>query len=143
MQAWVDTKKFGDYFCIDMLKRLVISVILFTMVLHSASRLGVLSYLYEQRGEIAYALGLLSEEPIAECGHDYDFGSGLKIMAAEDHQGTLPPAVLQAKEITLFIDDTFSSGAPIGRLVTDTTHSSPFIQTAYATPSLSIFHPPA
>lgn len=143
MRGPVDTKKFGDYFCTDMLKRLVISVILFTMVLHSASRLGVLSYLYEQRWEIAYALGLLSEQPIAECSHDYDFGSGLKIVAADDHQGTLPPAVLQAKEITLFIDDTFSSGAPVERLVTDTTHGRLFIQTAYATPSLSIFHPPA
>lgn len=67
------------------------------MTLHCASRLGVVSYLYENRLEIAYQIGLIAEIPIAMCAGDYFEKTALwlsmmpKLMIACKYQGKLQP----------------------------------------------------
>src|SRR6188768_2953536 len=84
-----------------MMRRTLALLILFSMVLHCASRLGVLSYLYENRNHIANTIGLISEVPIAMCSSDYDFNEGLHIQTADAHPSA-PASFLTAHEITLF-----------------------------------------
>lgn len=76
-------------------------VILCSMMLHCASRVGFLSYLYQQREQIAYSLGLIAEVPIAMCSGDYNSNVNLVITVSHDYsaaQPTLPVAL----EIKLF-----------------------------------------
>lgn len=111
------------------------------MTLHCFSRLGVLSYIFEKRHEIAYALGLIAEVPIAMCSSDYDFTPGLVIDHAQDeHQ--LPPSVSPAQEIILFIHTVTVEIKP--------RHAASFTkgfdqrdEGKYPSPSLSVFHPPS
>lgn len=111
------------------------------MMLHSASRLGVLSYLYQQRHDIAYAVGLIAEIPIAMCNSDYDFGSGLVIVSANGSDHSLPPQSLQAREIQLFVNEFIGFIEP-RRL--EFKIDQPFlVESAYSSPPLSIFHPPS
>lgn len=111
------------------------------MVLHSASRLGVLSYLYKQRHEIAYAVGIIAEVPMAMCNSDYHFTNDLVIVAAEDDAGTIPPAIVNAKEIQLFFVNTISIDSQ--RQISQVVHESTVIVQRYSPPALSIFHPPS
>jgi hypothetical protein len=112
------------------------------MVLHSASRLGVLSYFYQQRHEIAYAIGLIAEVPIAMCSSDYHVSNDLVIVSHDDATGTVPPAIISAKEIQLFFVNTLDDVRP-SRSIAIITHESPFIEKRYSPPALSIFHPPS
>lgn len=86
-----------------MMRKVVIFVILGSMILHCASRVGLLSYLYQNRNEIAYTLGLTDELPIAMCNSDYDFDKGLTIQSA-DHDETSQRTFPVAFEIKLFFD---------------------------------------
>jgi len=61
----------------------------------------VLDRLFQKRHELAYAIGLIEEVPIAMCNSDYDFNQGLKIETRDDSQ-SIPHVVVQAKEINLF-----------------------------------------
>lgn len=111
------------------------------MVLHSASRLGVLSYLYQQRHEIGYTLGMIAEVPIAMCNSDYDFGSGLHFESNDTTTDSLPPVALTAHEIHLFYSQsevTLNSD----RIITAVEKQSAVINRTFTPPSLSIFHPP-
>ncbi len=85
------------------MRKVVIFVILGSMILHCASRVGFLSYLYQNRNEIAYTLGLADEMPIAMCNSDYDFDKGLTIQAV-DHDETSQRTFPIAFEIKLFCD---------------------------------------
>ncbi|MBX2915810.1 MAG: hypothetical protein KF856_11130 [Cyclobacteriaceae bacterium] len=115
-------------------------MILFSMVLHSASRLGVLSYLYQQRHEIGYTLGLIEEVPIAMCNSDYDFGAGLHF-ESHDTDSSLPPIAFTAHEIHLFYSQP---EAPLNteRIITAVAKQSAVINRTFTSPPLSIFHPP-
>lgn len=111
------------------------------MVLHSASRLGVLSYLYQQRHEIAYALGMIAEKPIAMCNSDYDFGAGLRIEAHDDTENNLPPTIFTSQEINLFYSHADVS-VNSARTISAVRKQSAVVTHAFTSPALSIFHPP-
>lgn len=85
------------------MRKVVIFVILGSMILHCASRVGLLSYLYQNRNEIAFVLGLTDEIPIAMCNSSYDFDKGLTIQSA-DHDETSQRTFPVAFEIKLFFD---------------------------------------
>jgi len=74
------------------------------MTLHCAGRLGVLSYLYQQKAQIAHTLGFISELPIALCSsdYDYDFDGGF-VFQSNDESSSTPPLAVQVNEVQLFI----------------------------------------
>lgn len=89
------------------MKRITIYLLLLCMTLQCASRIGVLSYVYQQRHALAYQIGILAEIPIAMCNSDFDFDQGLHIEEQKDASTTLPvSSLLQAREINLFIESS-------------------------------------
>jgi hypothetical protein len=122
-------------------RRIAVAIILFTMTLHCASRIGFLSFLYEQRHEIAYGLGWIDEVPIATCNGDYHFGNELLIQDHEDTHGT-PPGISQAREITLFFNNIEFEIRPRRMLLTEG-HLTHVVEHQYPSPPLSVFHPPS
>jgi len=111
------------------------------MLLHCASRIGFLSYLYEQRQQIAYALGVISEIPIAMCSSDYDFQDGLEIHASQD-DAAAGQSLPMALEIKLFF-----SAVEIPILIPEGVSPVKHYASASSHPLhgclQSIFHPPA
>lgn len=126
-----------------MIKRLVIALILFSMVLHSASRLGVLSYLYKQRHEIAFALGMIAEIPIAMCNSDYEFNHELILHGAQDGDQTTPAVLLPAHEIHLFVDEPSDFLLEPQHSIAQLTLNTSLREAPYPSPPVSIFHPPS
>ena len=124
------------------MKKVAIVVILVSMLLHCASRIGILSYAYQKRHEIAFSLGITQERSIATCSSDYDFGRGLTIQTSDDESAGIPVAVFQTKEINLFIQEiafniTRAVGVPIE-------YNRNFAEPGHYPPPLkAIFHPPA
>ena len=123
------------------LRRTITIVIMLSMTLHCFSRLGVLSYIFEKRHEVAYALGLIAEVPIAMCNSDYDFTPGLVIDQVQDEHPS-PQSLSHAQEIILFIHTV--------RVELNPQSAEPFTkgfdlrhEGKYASPSLSVFHPPS
>lgn len=123
-----------------MIRRILATIILLSMVLHCASRLGILSYLYKNRNELAYVVGLVSEIPIAICSSDYDFNEGLHIQHA-DAQPSTPVSFLTAPEITLFYIPPFSVALHSNSMAENTAYPA-YQELAYTTPLHSIFQPP-
>jgi len=124
-----------------MLRKTLCYVILLSMTLHCASRLGALSFLYEKRHAIAYAVGLVIETPIAMCSSDYDVRDGLVIEDGEADD-SIPPILSQAHEIQLFISDA----APLLKnksIALPLLKFSIFQISVYQSPSRAVFHPPA
>ena len=121
------------------MKRILCAIVLFSMMLHSASRLGILSYLYQQRHEIAFRVGIIAEIPIALCSGDYHADTSLKIQ--DDDAGKRIPAFSTAHEINLFIQVTEFALRPVLSLIRDTRVTG-FLMKSYLPPVLSIFHPP-
>jgi hypothetical protein len=123
------------------MKRMLVAVILLSMMLHCASRLGFVSFLYKYRQEIAYNIGLITEIPIALCNGDYDFNKGLSIQTHDTDEEI--PGFPQAQEIKLFVKDkeikTFHS-YPLALAAPDRAHD---VLLRYASPARSIFHPPS
>src|SRR5689334_8488731 len=130
-----------SYLC-RMIRRGVVVLILTSMVLHCACRMNFLSYLYKQRHEIAYALGLIDEVPIALCHHDYDFDSGLTIQTQEDDDSTVPYALSHAHEIILIFQRLTFNLDPGSELLT-ANHNTGIASRRYTPPGFAIFHPPA
>lgn len=126
-----------------MVRKGIACVILLSMVLHCASRLDVLNYLYQQRHQIAYSIGFISEIPIAICNSDYDFGGGLVFEdGANQSESNAPTGMPLAQEINLFFSTTTLPASTIRSLLFD------LLPTAYQKQLLnqylvSIFHPPA
>lgn len=77
------------------------SVVLISMITHCAGRLGFLSYLYQQRHEIANALGLMEEMQIAVCGSEFQPEANL-VFSADDTDESVPPQLVEVREIQLF-----------------------------------------
>jgi len=68
------------------------------MLVHCAGRLGFISFIYKQRNEIAFSMGLTAEKVIAICKGDYH-----QQFKLADHQGVNDTApIAQAHEINLF-----------------------------------------
>lgn len=112
-------------------------------MLHSASRLGILSYLYKQRYDLAYACGMIKEVPIAMCSIDHDLGSGLHIKAHETSDDSLPPAISCAPEIHLYYNEFPEFSLNPARLAALLQQPSGVVERKYNTPVLAIFHPPS
>jgi len=109
------------------------------MSLHCATRLGFISYLYQQHQEIAYRIGIIAEIPIAMCSSDYDFGKGLKI---ENHDGqSLPPIAYMAHEIILFTPAEFLIKLNKATLPV-VSFEDTYCAQKYFPLCLDIFHPP-
>ncbi len=121
------------------MRRTVSLIILTSILLHGASRLGVLSHLYENRHRIAYAVGLIAEIPIALCSGDYDFSPGLKIQAQSDEHSA--PPIFQAREIVFFLDMPFVS-VDYQTFLLSKMDYRPYQEIAYHTPPADLFHPP-
>lgn len=125
------------------MKRFITIAILVTMTLHCASRLGVLSYLYENRHEIAYHAGLIAEIPIAMCTEDHFAKNGPLVIdeIESDSSEQVPLQVVTANEIILFFhsDRHPSSNVP---LVSSQTHNTAWVNSIYDKPTIGIFHPP-
>lgn len=82
------------------MKKLISLIIITSMVLHCAGRLGFLNYLFEQRNEIALTLGIIDNIPITECSHEYYAGESLM-----DHDNAAqqnPFAAIHTYEVNLF-----------------------------------------
>ncbi|AYB29130.1 hypothetical protein D4L85_00380 [Chryseolinea soli] len=124
-----------------MMRRAVILVILCSMMLHCASRVGFLSYLYSQRHEIAYRLGLIAEIPIALCSSDYDFNDGLTVHSNDEDgasQRTLPIAL----EIKLFFVSHSIQVPHLNEIRIDRAHAPRWSKPLNGC-LRSVFHPPA
>lgn len=122
------------------MKQAVVYLILFSLTLHCAERLGLLSFLYEQRHEIAFTVGLIEEVPISMCNSDYDFEKGLKIDTPDtDH--SLPPTIV-AREITLFWSETNKDAFNHERLLLSIVANCAYTTPDYPDPEIPIFQPP-
>jgi len=122
-----------------MIKRALSLAILFAMVLHCANRLGGLSYLYEKRNDIAYAVGLIAEKPIAVCSSDYDYNRGLTVVTPEHDPGVR--GFVPSYEINLFVIAFLNFPQPAGSVLIAFTDRHPADQYSL-NPIDSIFHPP-
>lgn len=123
-----------------MTRRILATIILLSMVLHCASRLGILSYIYKNRNELAYVVGLISEVPIALCSSDYDFNEDLHIQHTDAHPST-PISFLTAPEITLFYSVPFTIDLHKSLIAENTAYVS-YSESVYAKPLHAIFQPP-
>jgi len=122
-----------------MFRKTLAYLILFSMVLHCASRLGILSYLYKNRNEIASAIGLISEVPIALCSSAYDFDESINIQHHNSEKG-VPVSFTTAHEITLFFQPVIAlveNQLPRNNEVADC-----YLLTHYVRPHLDIYQPP-
>ena len=120
-----------------MLRRVTSILLLTALFTHCAGRLGVLSYMYEKRHDIAFTIGFIAESPIALCSADYDFDPGIKIV---DHDQTAP--LIHAQEIVLFYEPVPQDDLPefsFLRKVSETKNH----EIDDLTRSHSIFHPPS
>jgi hypothetical protein len=123
------------------MKRILVTLVLISMVLHCTCRLGLLDQIYQQRHKIAVAFGILDSAPIASCGSHYDAHPALQIQTADD-QPAQPSAFIQVQEINLFLsfhDTTLPANA---YLIINTNYS---VNRADLPPRHlpAIFHPPA
>lgn len=124
-----------------MIRKSLSIVILFSLTLHCAGRTGFLSYLYKQRHEIAYALGLINEVPIAVCSASYYSHNGSLAVQTADDSAAVPTVLTNAAEIVLFFSAPEFSPAPERLLLCDdlsTKHRTGF----YGSPDLDFFQPP-
>lgn len=124
------------------MRRIISLVILCSMMLHCASRLGILSYLYQERHSIAHAMGFIKEIPIALCSSDYDFNKGLSIQDSDNSQ-SFPVTIAHAQEIILFAPDTRPANTNHSHYYLAETIRPPFyLATVLASPHVKIFQPP-
>lgn len=125
-----------------MFKRLLVYLILTSMILHCAGRLGLLDSLYQQRHRIAYNLGLIAEIPIAICSgdYDYDFDDKLKFQSGDADETEIPISY-QLRDITLFLvnDDLNLNCEPY---ILSTAINVLHKVNPYLSPTLAIFQPP-
>jgi hypothetical protein len=124
-----------------MIRKALSIVVLFSLLLHCSSRLGFLSYLYQQKYKMAFAVGLINEIPIASCSSDYDFGDSKKLDVKEE-SGQPAPSLRQASEITLFFSTVF---LPISsNKFISVTYLYPVVKDLFKSEAIhSIFHPPS
>jgi hypothetical protein len=110
------------------------------MIAHCGSRLGVISYIYKNRHDIAQSLGFIKEKPIALCNSNYFSGEDLSIQDHLDEE-SLPLSILVPLEINLFcstVDILSFDLLPVELSISNSRHLS----RAYAAYPSSVFHPP-
>ena len=124
------------------MKRAVCVILLFSMFLHGASRLGVVHYLFSKRHSIAYSVGLISEIPIATCSGDYlSNHAPLIIKDADDTDERLPSTFSVAKKITFFIQAAHKTDQ-FACLISEVTYNTAPLKIPCSPPLSAIFHPP-
>lgn len=122
-------------------KRAICILILLSMILHCASRLGLISYLHSKRHDIAYRIGLTAEIPIAMCNAEhFSKTAPLQVHDHNDSDKSLPSQIFKVREIVLFVEcaENFKNdliGIQVNHQTERPIHS-------YQTPARSIFHPP-
>jgi hypothetical protein len=119
------------------IKKALVYTILITMTLHCASRLELLNYLYNNRHDIAFAIGLSAEKAIAMCSSDYSRDSKLLLPSEDRH----PSSLIHAQEINLFAPQhqfVFESNARLEILLLP----GEYVSLPYSSPLADIFHPP-
>lgn len=121
---------------------MLIVLVFVSMALHSANQLGFLSYLYQQRHQIAFALGLITELPITVCSHEHDFNIGLTVKEHGRTESTIPPVMFLSQEIHLFCTEFERINLNPDRLASSVSRQSAVIDRRYTSPALLIFHPP-
>ena len=124
------------------MKRALAIVVLASMVLHCCSRLGVISFLYSKRHDIAYQVGLTAEIPIAMCNGEYFAKQApLVLNDHQDQDEQSPSHMPNAKEIQLFV---LQSTIPLFGYSQSATlkHNTLLPMQHYSPPDLAIFHPP-
>jgi hypothetical protein len=85
--------------------------ILIIMTVHQAGRLGVFSFLYENKAKIAFTLGIIAELPVALCSSDYNADQSLVVFSAEDHE-SVPPVTIVTRDLNPFICSLFELSIP-------------------------------
>ena len=123
-----------------MKRKVTCIVIIASMFLHCSCRLGLLSYLYENRNEIALKIGLIKEVSIALCSSDFHFNAEL-ILKSNSVDDQIPVNFLHTQEINLFYVSTmpilFVHQIPLANKLPIAD-----VDNFYGRPILSIFHPP-
>ena len=112
------------------------------MALHCCVRLGVATWLYQNRQEIAYALGMVDEPPMTICSHAHDLDRALTFTVSTGDQDEAPASIFQASEINLFLQFALVEQSPRYTLLRESPLSGHLIS-KYPSPALRIFHPPA
>jgi hypothetical protein len=122
----------------NMVRKTLSILVLVSMVLHCAGRLGVLSLIYQNRHDLATAVGLVSEKPITTCKSDYFQLKGINLTQDENHDDA---PVIVALEITLFYQSLadFSYSIPASKSLDANTNYAPVYQHNFL---LDVFHPP-
>jgi hypothetical protein len=69
-------------------------------MLHCASILGFIDYIYNQRHDISIVLGLIEEAPITLCGSRYEHPKTFKVADQKEHKS--PESHPKAHRINLF-----------------------------------------
>lgn len=123
-----------------MFKRLLVYLILSSMMLHCAGRLGLLDSLYQQRHRIAYNLGLIAEIPIAICSGDYDFDGKLNFKSADNEEASKPIS-FQLREIILFFNPVHFTLSQETEMPVNCFNSQ-YKVNRYQSPDWAIFQPP-
>jgi hypothetical protein len=123
-----------------MIRKSIVFAILVSMALHCGCRLGLLDQLFRKRHEIAFALGLIEEIPIALCSSSHDFSQGLKIAVLDDSQSISFAA--QTREIDLYLVSCCEPPSRQDEVVASDTEavSSDLYKLTWVS---SIFHPPS
>jgi hypothetical protein len=124
------------------MRRAVCILILVSMTLHCATRLGMISYLYSKRHQVALAAGLIQEIPITLCkSDDYRKSTPLVIINTDLQDQNLPIQFTHTSEINLFFE---SANTDILRTIPGIApkHSTLTSEKKYTPPALLIFHPP-
>jgi hypothetical protein len=116
-------------------------LILGSMVLHCAGRLGLLSHLYEHRHRIAYTIGLIAEVPIAMCSSAYDFDAGLTILENDSAEQPIQHLFVQAQEIILFMPPAATQPS-LTKVPVSMKAVTPYSGRPYNATNADIFHPP-
>lgn len=125
------------------MKRAVCLLVLFSMVLHCASRLGLVAYLYDHRHEIAFSMGWITSMPITICETEYFTKDAPFRLVIPDNPADeqMPVQHFQTREIVLFAVETGKSMLPL-LAETDITHNTGTGEIPYPAPARVIFHPP-
>ncbi len=124
------------------MKRLLIYVILASMILHCSVRLGFVTWLYQNRQEIAYSFGFIEERVITMCSHEHDLDRAVEINIDHDGSDKLPVSTFQTREINLFFEIGTSKSNPQYALLW-MNQLPTVIEKHYPLPEIVIFHPPA
>lgn len=121
------------------MRRVVCIIVLFSMMLHCITRLGVTSYLYSKRHQVALSVGLIDEVPITLCKSDYPPGTPLVIAAMQDQN--VPVPFTHTSEIHLFVESATPDIAQ-NQAMSTLTHQTMMRHSEYTPPALTVFHPP-